>query len=609
MSPNQLFPAFTAVTILALPATSQDITLADIVPANTCILLATDDASAMQEAFERTPLNEWWNTDEVQQWATRTIDDFISDLNEDLENVELDRDSFVMPTGPVGIAYWVDLPEPGEVSPTPHFMIMGHFDGDGADTMASTFDDLIEEQREQDLDTITEVDYGDYVIITLGESEEEDDDGNMDDFDAWDDWDDDDGPFDILHYVRAGDRLLLTSSMLALQDALDRIDGDEIEALANIERYNRASADVREQQSYAVFLTEPLFELQRAMDEINADNADEWDPMAGMQFMPIFEALGLAEVRSASISFSLDTDAGIYESDYFVDVPEKNGLLALLDAEPADFEPPAFITGDVASVSLMQVQFDQILPTVQAVIRSLGEDMAQDAQSGMLMAQGIISPILDQLGPEIYLSQSFTKPYSAESMVFLAAVRAKDDTQLAASIAQPLEAFMQIKPRDFQGNQIFEFPTDGFFPPIAIGVGSGFLFISTNDAVENALRQAGEPGGVTLANEDSFQDSMDGVPSDGLSFGWASSAESLRYQAWMIENMDEIMRKQFESWQDWMSEEEFEEMIAESVTEFEESPFVVPNLEMLAEILGDGVGYLESVPEGYRGKAVLRRVE
>ncbi|MEM1165130.1 MAG: hypothetical protein AAGI30_02440 [Planctomycetota bacterium] len=581
LSRTTVLPA--AVLVSLAGQAMGDLTMADLAPANTAFIVAIDDMAEVRDRFGETPLAEWWNDPEVQEWFEDGLDGLLQDLNESFESLELGGEDFAAPTGMVGLALWI-APEDGEDgAPKPHILFAADF-GDEADTIDETLARVMEEGVDAGTLDVDEDDFDGQTIFTLSTIDDEDDGADEDDpFMA--EWEASQGesPFDYdaVYLSRVGSAFIYSSSLGDLEDAIERAKGDGDNALAGQDRYAEALGDFDEAHIYGAMINEPLYELQAMLDE-GLGEPDEFG-MSVPKIMPILDALGLSEVTSSAVGVTLDGDDGMLEQDFLVRTPVKRGLLGVLAPPSQDFEPPAFITGDAASYSMLQVNFDEILPTLREVTNQIGPDEAAQLRQGLALAQGLVAPIFDQIGPEVYIIEQYDRPYTMESMKITVAIRAKDTDAALESIAQPLEGFVGLVPRDFQGNQIFDAP-EGFGPAggIALGVGSGFVFIGTTESVESALRQAANPGGATLANEEKFEDAARVVPNEGLAFSWSDTRQSLEFQQFVFEEMGEFAAGPF-------------------------AEFMPPKLEMIAELSGDTVTELRSTERGYEGRSIWLR--
>ena len=604
--PTTLTPA--AVIVLSAGVALADdhgVTIADLAPSGTGVLVSTNDFADARAAFERTDLAAWWNHPEVQEWLTERFTELIDEANDSFESLELELEDFVPPEGAAGLALW---PEPASADDEGalHVLAAADFGEDGVETMFETLQEVLAEGEDAGEISIDETDFGDTIIYTVVPVEDEDGgDDEMDDFMAeWEDFEEDE-PFEELHFAKTGTFIVASSSLEDLENALVRLEGEDIESFAQTRAFGEATGEYDDAHVHAVLVNEPFYAAQRALDDLAADDEMGFGPPMP-PVMDLLGALGLASVQWASAGVSIDTDAGLAEAPFIVRTPEKEGVLALVDMDDRAFTPPAFVTADVASVTMLQADVANLIPTIQTAANQLDPEAAAMINQQIGFVSAFVGPILQHLGPEVYLIQTIDRPFAADSQQIVVAIGTPNSEALTAAIAGPAEQFLQMTPEDFQGNQLFR-GNDDFGTP-SIGITSNFVFLGDGPSVENALRQAANPGGATLANEQRFTDAMADMPAEGLSFSWTNMSISLDYTRWMFENQGEIVRREIETWAPdaGYTEEEIDQLVAESTTE---DPFDVPQVDLLVEALGDTVTEVRTTADGFRGNQVLLRAD
>ncbi|MEM9083102.1 MAG: hypothetical protein AAGB34_05845, partial [Planctomycetota bacterium] len=517
----RLTTPISCLTVLSLAGTAAaaDLTIADLAPAETALVIGVDDFTDFRESLDNTPVGTWLADDDVQGWLDEKLTEFFEEMNSSFDSLELERDDFVMPAGAGGFALWLAMPEETEDEDLPepevHMLFFAEFDEEGVETMQETIDSVLEESEDADDMLVERTDFSDDVeIITITEVVEEEEE-EMDDFmGGWEMEEEEPVP---VHFARSGNYFVASSSMDGLESALERIDGDEIDSLATTDRLDQALADMDRGHGYGAVLIETLVEFQGELDDaLEPHREDEWS-FAPPAMKPLIEALGLGSVQSAAGNLVLDADSGITESEFLVRTPVKEGVLEVFNADAqSTAEPPAFITGDVVSVTAIQAQFKDLVPAIRQAVNSLPPEERMQANQ-MLGMVGIATPILNEIGPRVYITQSITRPFSIESQKQLFIVELIDQEALVASFAPLAEGFLGMVPREFQGGTVFSTDAEMMGPGFAVGIASGFAFVGETAQVEESLLLAANPSGTTLANDDRYKAAMEGLPVDVLS--------------------------------------------------------------------------------------------
>ncbi|MEM1423808.1 MAG: hypothetical protein AAGH64_07370 [Planctomycetota bacterium] len=593
-----------SMLILCSGAGAQDLTIADIAPEEAFLVLGVDNASTSLESFKSSGLWSFMQDPEIADWLSESFSEAMDDIDTALASIDASIEDFSEPTGMVGVAMWLNAPaedaEGNDALPT-HFLMSAGF-GDEAAGMHDMIVRALEEGENEETLTYESDRMGDAVIYTIRPTEaemEEDWDDEWGD-DEWgdDDWGGGAGPMDPpeFYYAQHGEHLLMSTSMGDIENALSRIDGVDIDNASGTASFSRLKP-AGEHDAYMVLLNGPLYDM--------ADSLGENEDMAMMgvpPIMPILDALGLSEVRGLSLTLDFDEAEGDTVAELFVSAPRLRGLMSLINVPDKPFTAPSFVSPDVANVNLFQFDVANLIPALQQSLNNMPAEIAGQGQFFLQMAAGQLGPLLSQLGPELYSTTTFVRPFSAQSQQNLFAIASKDDEELVGAIAM-FAPQMGLEGRDFQGNQIWSagagfgggmlpMPENGF----SMGVGFGYLFIGPDAAVEGAMRQAAG-GDNAFAENESFKNAMTAVGNNGLSFGYTNLAETLAYQAWTIENFDEVMEAQMEAMGGGRG------MMPMGANPIED----LQNLEKLSEVIGDSVQEFQLVDGGIKGTFIVLR--
>jgi len=473
---------------LSSQALAAGLTIADIAPSDSIFVVGVDDMTTAKAAFDRTGFKAIWEDRALHAWAIDAMGDSMDEAREQLDELGVDMDKLmVAPQGAMGFAMWTGENDMGE------YVLFADY-GDNADDLNDQFVEIFVNAVEKDMFKLDETDFGDTTIYSIeyAEGDEEaDDEDEWDEGDEWDnEWEDEsDPPFDMdeMHYARMGGHLVISSDMDRLERTLEMFEAGEAEnGIGESDNFQEAMSGIGAVNAYA------FVNLAAAIEEIGADM------FPGMNAM-----LGLDTLRSLAAGVRFDTDDAMLESRFSIITPEKKGVLALLDNPPIAIAPPAFVGADTASATGMQFKFSQLIPTVERIINSMPPE---ESGQMIMMFEGIkqmAGPLFANIGPEIYITQSITKPFGAESQTGFVAIKSGD----AASVNQAIQSIapmVGLASRDFLGNTIWSAPAGGFVQIPTIGVGGGHIFIGPETAIENALR-ANEGG---LADEQGFQDAV-----------------------------------------------------------------------------------------------------
>ena len=340
---------------------------------------------------------------------------------------------------------------------------------------------------------------------------------------------------DELHYVRTGNHLIISSDMRHTQRALDLVEtGADDQGAADNPNFQSAMTAIGDNHAYA-YLSLATGDL---MDELRGM------PQAAM-LGGILETLGLDALKAASVGVRFDTDAGMMESVFAVDVPEKDGLIALLDNPPMKLSPPAFVQANTTSFNAIQFDLANLFPTLEKAMNKLPPEEA--GQMGMMFQQvrTMFGPLFSTLGPEIYMVSNIEKPYSATSQKTVTMIRASD-AQVVNQAMQQFAPMMGLSSRDFLGNTIWSAPAGaGMGMPLpAFGIGGGYLAMGEETNVENALRAIDRAGDGGLADEPAFQRAIGPLNNEAIAFGWTDMEEAIDYTEWTMNNFRAVVEQQ-----------------------------------------------------------------
>lgn len=604
MTVNALVRAATAAMFTLLPhAGLAQTTIADVAPEESFFVMSVPDWGDMAAAWARTPLGDLWERPEVQEFVERLSEEPVRQLREMLGEIDTELEELQPPAGTAGMAlYFV----PGES--TPRMIALADY-GERADDMRAVIDRLIDRGVEDDLIILDEEEHRGATILTItrlaDEEEEQDEEESEEDWEEWDeeDWEETDPISDFFAGLDELTLAIREGVFVASQDAgavdraLEALEGEPVGAIGRAEEYLAARRQHPEDLSgFMVMRISPLLDL---LAESVGESAGMFLP-EGFEPMPMLDALGLSSLEAISLGVRFGVADGMVEQTMGVLAPDPTGLVAIAAAKSAPLDPPAFIGADAAEYSQMTFDFSGLIPAAREVLAALPEEARAEVE--VRFEQGIVpilTPLLDSLGPQVYSSTTYRRPFDADSARAFTAIPTRDETIVNNLLATvPVLEASQV-----QGNVIYELQLEAMgmgAMDAAIGVGAGHVFIGAREDVEDALRQAGNPDGPRLATEERFRRAVAPLRDPGLWYGYTDFSAAYAWMLWQMENMEQVTRKQFEDM--GMSEEEIDEMMEYAGAAAPEWADALPPLDVVRDYVGDVSFEMHATPDGMRGR-------
>jgi hypothetical protein len=595
--------AFSACALMALAgaAGAPKTTVADLVPANTILLVQVDDATASRAAWNASALSKLIEGEQFKAlWkaigdeAAKRGEAEVSSTTKWLEEAGVKIEELPLPTGSAGLAVIPNVDaKTNEI--TTGFLSVAVYDAESGKKFAEATDKVIENLEKKKVATITDETIAGVAAkkIKLNKPEKPKDakpnemDEEGEEPDAL--------PFEEVYFARTGDTFLIGSDVATLERALDNLAGKgKGETLGSSPGYDAAKA-VHQPGTIAhlAAFIEPMSKL--AKDLTGKLPEPSWEkPEPALQGIVrslqeentpvILSGFGVKGTKALVASLSLDNDTSIAQVDFSVLQKDKGGLLSLIEPLKGT-AMPAFVGPEVASVGAAQVRFDKILDVARATIKDLPAETRQSAEAGLAQAEGLIAPILSGMGPEVYVITMLEQPYSASSSHIVGAIKMADPTPLVNT----LTAFggqAGAKPRDFEGHQIWELPEGMAATEMGLGIGLGYVFVGSPKDIENALRSGGRADGPRLSNEARFKAAAATLDPAIASLIWADTAQAMKYMYWQFQNPDVLWEQQTKSLRDMgMNPEEF------GMKKPEKPSWVskLPPIDDVLKVIGDNV--------------------
>jgi len=571
--------------------------IAEIAPPGAMVVAGVDEFQEMWEEFDGSFLGALWRDREMEDWYDRFLkdsgmaEDFSGSgpgelLDEAMELAGLRREELGAPTGVVGGAIWwgrrADTDDEGIL-----WALVSDF-GEDADEMRELVDSMMTVLDEEENLEVDEDEHAGSPVWRIEYTPADEDPADAA-ADEWDDWDVNTGPMiDHAHVSWIGGTLVIAGDRSALERAADRIDGVDMETLADGREFDEAMRMHDGARAYMVAFVAPMLDAFVPTD-------------VGEEFLPVrnlLDTLGITEIRTASVGMRFDGVRGALEQSFGVAVPEKNGLVALFDTKLDSFAPPALVSADASTVYMFGFDWSGVMPMLNRMVEGIpNEEMRTQAQLSLGMFAGGVGPLMEGMRRDSVVVQSIRRPYSPDSQRMFAALGVHDEQRIRDGVQQ-MSPMLGFAPRDFMGNQIWESQLGA-----ALGLGFGRLFVGTSGSVEDAMRQAGRDGATALSDEPVFRDAVSDLRPGGMLYSFTNNRETYGHMVWSLLNREMILRAQLEEF--GLEEEMIRQIIEDQKDADPLAGVKPPPEELIFRYVGDAtVMEAHSTPDGFRGRSL-----
>lgn len=238
----------------------------------------------------------------------------------------------------------------------------------------------------------------------------------------------------------------------------------------------------------------------------------------------LFErVVGLQHMRALGAWVVLGEADQIAESRAALAMDERPVLLRPFPERAAAWSPPSFVPADAQTAMRILVDFKSVIPLTQEQINALPEEQRQEIAPAFAAGSLIAQQVLDSLGSELTIVTTAERAADEEDglgMGFFLAVACNDETVIT-NLLSSFGPTMGMTAAEFEGSQLYH----SEFGP-AIGVGFDHVFLGTRTSVEDSLRRAALPRGVTgLQDNEAYRRVSTRVGSDGTVVGFFSATE------------------------------------------------------------------------------------
>ena len=503
MSLVALATSFGAVAL----ASADGVKFESMAPKGSAMVVSLKNLNATAARLEASPLGQIMKAPEIESAVAQVRKDLATQRKTDLQALGIEAEEVPWP-GPTGLAVFV---ERNEELDAPELGVLWWADYEGrADAAGEVFAGVIRELEKEAGKSFEQVDIQGGLKATRVVLPGEDEAGDPQDpqpprrrrprgVDAI-------GEItalpEAIYFIRTGSQFFAASNVPTLEDALTAASGTVIPCLAESDDWRGINTLVGESDGSIVLLTAPIQELLGPVFS---------GPMASAQ-------VAMKEMFGDIRGWAITIDEG--DGQVFLDLAvaayipaTRVGLMEMLSlATP--IEPPSVLLGDdAATFQRLNVRFKEIMAMIEDVVASLPEFEA-DAVAPMLQQYGPgLTKAFSSLGPEVS-TVSRKAPDGVEGMRTFTAIRCSDEKTTNALLATILPS-AGMMPRDFQGQIVY----GGEGLGVEIGLGGGALIFGSPEAVEQALRSAGDSSMKSLAANTLYRQALSAL-APGLVVGW-----------------------------------------------------------------------------------------
>jgi hypothetical protein len=512
-----------------------------------------------------------------------------------LETLDVEKDDLKLPTGHVGGAIFFPAAQGGEEpgADEPYFLVVADF-GEHADDWQTIINKFIDRGLDDRIITTDDDIYRDVKITIIKPVYLEDPHANCVGTCTHEEGLGDmiGGSFEdqrALNIARIGTSLIICNDLPALELAIDRAGGRGRDAFADAGTYRDLMAQHEPgAAAHAVVLAGPLLE------SFFEDLGDEPSRL--------FEVLGIDALRGFGASLRFDTPDAVAELNLSILAPEKDGLLALLDEPAGAFEPPAFVPTGAASVSRFSFRFDGLLQVARKAIAAMPQEERGQMEMMLDQASGILGPLLEAMGSNIYAVTTYRQPYTPDSVQSIYAIDLRDEFTVSNTLDFLVaQAGGMIETREFNGNVIYF--SEMLPVELAAAVGFGRIFIGSAPAVENALRAAGQPDAPRIGEEPVFRNAVRPLSDRAIAYSYTDMSQWLRWMWWSWENADKILEQSLD--RIGLDEEYRNEILRQARENTPEWRKNLPAVDTITRHMGDMVYELRSSNNGFSGRMMI----
>lgn len=519
---------------------SAQTTIEKVAPENSVVIAGIANVSTMMERLKRTGLWAMWNDEKIKSLREQQFKDMTEQINKTMEELGVDKDSLVPPTGPVGVAVF-PLVNPDTGVPAPAMLMLADY-GENADktdvlmqaaiTKGEKEGDLEYEKKDINGRTVYSIDMTKMQekarVAAKAAADAAGEEGGGADIQL-------DlppgvpnpvdmvGDIKTIHYVRDGHTLMLSNDMAGITEALDFIDGKGGKTVAERVDYQAIMSRIGDSEMFGVLLTRDLMEMSGGNDQ-----------MAMAQMMVPMVRAAVGHVHGYGFGMRLDGPKAMVEQNFTIYMPDgKAGLTTLVDSGTARGTLPPFVNPETVTYSTFNVEFKGLMDVVRKIVDANPILKMQAGEQIDMVDEGM-RQLTATLGTEVHFASTITKPLTETSQKSVWAVQCTNPQEFE-NLFSGWASQIGMESRDFLGQRIFSMKPEmmGMMPvemsqPMSLGIGGGFVLIGPTTGVEQALRASSQTGVASLSSDANFQKAVATLSADpAVAWGYSLTTDTI----------------------------------------------------------------------------------
>lgn len=533
---HHLFAGVLAGTLLAGAHADEPLEIADLAPEGTFLVIGVDRLDEICVRFDKTPLAGLLRSKPIRELYDREMKDGIDDMMEELgkeglvgADGELDLpDSF-------GLAFFTDLDEETGMNKA---FLMGFADWQSVPEAAGrVYDYMVEQVEDADDMRMDRKDVQGREVVVVETIEDEQDGGEDEEFGEFDAMAMFGDPSDLapdlttFYIVRERGRLIFANDLLAIDDALSAVDGDNRRPLSGVEAWKQTSSQLGDSDAYMGIFTDPLQDL---LSPLFMGPLGIVKPLIGEVFGDI-KAYGFSAVVPESDNVSLITSMSILAPGDKAGIP---GLMRI--TSPVAAAPPRIVGENAFGYGMMNVDFKGLIPLANQIVSALpmgGEQMEMQLDQFGPMAEAALA----SMGPAMHVISMETQDAMAGPFANSTIAIPTSDPQKVQPLLALMGPGMDLEPREFKGETVWANETEG----MAMSVAGNWVFMGSPKQVEQLVRSMDDPDGLApLAKNRTFDAAVGSLPTgDVVAWGYNNVIEMLeaaQRQGMDMPNLDDM---------------------------------------------------------------------
>lgn len=534
MNPSHLLAVGVLAGTLASGARADEpLKIADLAPEGTFLVVGVDRLDEICARFDKTPLAGLLRSKPIRKLYQDEIKGGIDEMME-----ELGQEGLVGPDGELdlpdsfGLAMFTDLDEETGMNKA---FLMGFAEWRGSPEAAGRiFDYMIEMAEDSEMTRMDRKEVQGRDVTVIETIEEDEMDGGDEDF----------GEFDAMmmfgdpsemapdltttYVVRDRGRLIFANDLLAIDDALSAVDGDNRRPLSGVDAWTRTERQLGDSDAYVGILTDPLQDLLAPMF---MGPLGIVKPLIGEVFGDI-KAYGFSASIPESDNVSLITSMSILAPGDKAGIP---GLMRI--TSPVGAAPPRMVGDNAFGYGMMNLDFKGLMPLANQIAGAMpmgGEQMEMSLQQFGPMAESAFAT----MGPAMHVISIDDQDAAAGSLAAATIAIPTSDPQKVQPMLALLGPSMDLEPREFKGETIWGNETQG----LAMSVAGNWFLVGGPKQVEQIVRSMDDPDGLApLAKDRTFDAAVRALPSDDVvAWGYTNLVEQYAQQRDMMMEMPEL---------------------------------------------------------------------